>query len=74
MATEKQAAAEPAARVANQGKRCKTRGCDRDPVSKGLCPRCYTAERRSNPDVRARANEASKRSAAKRKAAKEAAK
>lgn len=74
MATKKQAATATAARVANKGKKCKTRGCDRDAVSKGLCPRCYTAERRKDPEVRAKANEASKRSAAKRKAAKEAAK
>lgn len=68
-ATKKKAEAPaPAARVGNKGRKCSVGGCDADAKSKGMCLKHYTAERRKDPEIRAKANEASKRTAAKRRA------
>lgn len=73
MAAAKKAAPAAEGRTANKGMVCAAKGCASDAKSKGLCLKHYTQERRKDPEVRRKANEASKRTAAKRRAERAAA-
>lgn len=66
--TDKKTDKKPARKLVNKGKTCSVRGRDLPSYCKGKCVKHDAQERRKDPVVREKAREASRRSAAMRRA------